>query len=407
MKWLETLRSPTFALYAVSAWMISFLVISGSQLHNNISYLILIVPALASLQWAEIKRIFQNTLFRGLVLAIASLVLSAWWNDGNPWQSLKFGLLIIVFFIAVARLPVIREDQVYKAAWGYLGLIMLYIAFNMAWFYAQGSWTPGERMGEMASKLENVIYVTNTLGGMLAIITLLGMKARHYRAVLLAHLLVLGVSLTILQTRSIFGLWLITILLTYLALYRKQALHPKIRWGLLIAGIIAVLSIAALFAYTSIGESLLARNFYRPEIWAGYFAETLHCGVWLGCGPDHGFQYISHDGMVMIHPHSLYLTQFYKAGLIGLVPLLAVTLWASIQGFKAQSWAAWYFMCGAFGLAFDGSSLVHSPNQRWLVFHLPLALLIAQQLHHAAQQSKLLQPGLNGQVEAKPLAETH
>lgn len=386
MKWLDILRSPTFALYAVSAWMISFLVITGSQLHNNISYLILIVPTLASLQWSEIKRISQNPLFRLLVLVVLSVAISAWWSDGNPWQPIKFGTLIIVFFIAVARLPAISDDLAYKAAWSYLALLLLYTLFNMVWYWYQGRWSLGGRMGEMTSKLENVIYVTNTMGGMLAIITLLGMKAKRYRAVILAHLLVLGVALTILQTRSIFGLWLLTILLTYLALYRKQPLRSSVRWGILAAATFAVLGIGGLFAFTSIGESLMARNFYRPEIWSGYFAETLRCGVWLGCGPEHGFQYISHDGNIMVHPHSLYLTQFFKAGLVGLLPLLALTLWAAIQGYKARSWAAWYFICGAFGLAFDGSSLVHSPNQRWLVFHLPLALLIAQQLHHQALQ---------------------
>lgn len=384
------LRGPTFALYAVSAWMISFLVISGSQFHNNISYLILIIPTLASLQYSEIKRIMHNTLFRGLVLIILSLVLSACWGDGNPWQQVKFGTLILIFFIAVARLPLIDDDLAYKAAWTYLALLVVYTGFNMAWYFYQGSWSLGQRMGEMTSKLENVIYVTNTMGGMLAIITLLGMKAKRYRSVLFAHLLVLGISLTILQTRSILGLWLLTTLLTYLALYRNQLAHAKIRVAIIGAATLAILLIAGLLVFTTIGESLLARNFYRPEIWAGYFAETLRCGILLGCGPEHGFQYISHDGNIMVHPHSLYLTQLYKAGLVGLLPLLAVTLWASIQGFKAKSWAAWYFMCGAFGLAFDGSSIVHSPNQRWLVFHLPLALLIEQQLHYAAQRATLL-----------------
>lgn len=141
------------------------------------------------------------------------------------------------------------------------------------------------------------------------------------------------------------------------------------------------IGIAYLLFFTTIGEHLLSRNVYRPEIWAGYIKETLHCGIWFGCGPEHDFRYTSHDGFVMVHPHSVFVTQLYKAGLIGLLPLILMTIWAIREGYTKKSWAGWYFIVGALGVCFDGSSLIHSPNQRWLVFHLPLALLIAQQLH--------------------------
>ncbi|MCB5184893.1 hypothetical protein LG201_06715 [Methylobacillus gramineus] len=383
MQLFQFLRSPTFALYAVSAWMISFLIITDSQAHNNISYLILLVPTLISLQYSEVKQFFSNRLAQGLVLVILSLVLAASTGDGDPLRQVKFGLIVILFFIAVARLPAISDRIAYRAAWSYLGLIIPYVIFNMAWQYHQGIWLPGARLGELEAKLENVIYVTNTMGGMLAIITLLGIRAKKYRSVLLAHGLVLFLSLTILQTRSIIGIWVATLLLTYFAVQRHSPGKHKHTLWIISASLVASMGIAYLLAFTSIGENLLARNFYRPEIWWGYISETLRCGFWLGCGPDHDFQYISRDGNTMIHPHSIYVTQFYKAGLIGLLPLLALTFWAGVRGYQAKSWAAWYFIVGVLGLCFDGSSLVHSPSQRWLVFHLPLALLIAQQLHHS------------------------
>ena len=59
-----------------------------------------------------------------------------------------------------------------------------------------------------------------------------------------------------------------------------------------------------------------------------------------------------------------------------------MTISECLYGINQKSWAGWYFMVGALGLIFDGNSLIHSPSQRWLVFHLPLALLIAQQIHH-------------------------
>lgn len=384
MSFINFLRSPTFALYAVGAWMASFLVISGSQAHNNFSYLVLLIPTLISLRIEEIKSFFQNRLAQGLLLVILSLILAATLGDGDPWRQVKFGLIVILFFIAVARLPMISNTAVYRAAWIFLGLLCLYVSGNAIWQYSQGYWQLGARLNDMHAKLENVIYVTNTMGGMMAIITLLGIEQKKFREVLVAHALVLFFGLVLLQTRSIIGIWAVTVLMTYIALYKHQLRNIKVISTMAVAAILLTSGIAYLLFFTSIGESLLARNFYRPEIWAGYIAETVRCGITFGCGPEHNFQYVSHDGFTMVHPHSVFVTQFYKAGLVGFIPLIALTILAAVQGYKARSWAGWYFIVGALGVCFDGSSLVHSPSQRWLVFHLPLALLIAQQLHQHA-----------------------
>jgi len=378
MKFLNYLRSPQFAIYAVAAWMVSFLVITGSQAHNNVSYLILILPTLVSLRFQEVQDFFRNRLGQLLFLVIATLILAAILGDGSPLQQAKFGAIVLLLYLAVARLPLLNEDTVYKAAWAFLGLITVYVLVNMVMQYAHGTWVPGMRLGDLNAKLENVIYVTNTMGGMLAVITLLGMRAKKYRAVIAAHVLVLLVALTILQTRSIIGVWALIMLLTYFNFYHQKS--KRATFIIISIALAVVIAITLLLIYTPIGASLLQRNFYRPEIWHGYIAVTLRCGIWMGCGPEHAFQYISRDGNVMVHPHSVFVTQFYKAGLIGVIPLLALTILAITQGLRAGSWAGWYLAVGVLGLCFDGSSLVHSPSQRWLVFHLPLALLIAQQL---------------------------
>lgn len=386
MSFITFLRSPTFALYAVSAWILSFLVVSGSQAHNNVSYLILLVPTLISLRFDEVKSFFQNRLAQWLLLVITSLVCSAIIGDGDPLQQIKFGLIVLLFFIAIARLPIIPDQYIYRAAWIFLVLICVYVTGNAFWQYLQGIWTLGMRLNNMHAKLENVIYVTNTMGGMLAIITLLGMQQRKFRDVLIAHALVLFFGLVLLQTRSIIGIWIATILLTYASLYRHHLRNLKIIGTIFFVIIALILAITYILLSTSIGESLLARNVYRPEIWAGYIAETLRCGMIFGCGPEHNFQYISRDGHIMVHPHSIFVTQLYKAGIVGFFPLIMLTMLAVIQGYKAKSWAGWYFIVGALGVCFDGSSLIHSPSQRWLVFHLPLALLIAQQIRQIRMQ---------------------
>ena len=387
MKFIEFLRRPDFALYTLGIWMLSFLVIIGSQAHNNFSYLIIMIPTLISLRVSEVRRFFTNPLSQGLLLIILSLILAASVGDGDPVRQAKYGLIVVLFFLAVARLPTITPDLAYKAAWLYLTLLIIYVIFNMGLMYMNGSWSPGERLGQHIAKLENVIYITNTMGGMLAIITLLGLQSKRFSEVIVAHILVLSLSLAILQTRSILGIWILILVLSYLTFQRNSDFKRRhLIWSII--GLISIgTAIGLLFSITSIGESLTNRGFYRIEAWEGYFRKTIECGIWLGCGPENQYRHIAKDGMILVTPHSAYVTQFFRAGLIGLLPLIALTAWACITGFKTKSWAAWYFMAGALGLAFDGSSLIHSPGQRWLVFHLPLALLIAQQLHEARNQT--------------------
>lgn len=390
MRFITFLRSPTFALYAIGGWLVSFLTISGSQVHNNFSYLFLLLPTLISIRTAEIKALFGNRLIQYLILVILALATAAALGDGSPLRQLKFGFIVLLFYVAVARLPEISDQTAYHAAWSFLGLLCLYVLINVIWQYTQGQWVFGSRPGNMLAKLENIIYVTNTMGGMMAIITLIGMRLKRYRDILLAHAIVLFFGLVLLQTRSILGLWAATVLLTYAGLYQRRFEHPqKIGiFTLLGPPLVFALGIGGLLLFTSIGDSMLGRQVYRPEIWAGYTAEALRCGILFGCGPDHAFRYIAHDGLTMATPHSVFVTQLYRAGIIGLIPLLILAIRAIVTGYRATSWAGWYFIVGVFGLCFDGNSLIHSPNQRWLVFHLPLALLISQQLHQQYSSTK-------------------
>ena len=380
MKFIEFLRSQKFAVFAFGIWIISFLVISGSQRHNNFSYAILALPTLLTLSTRELNGFFKNRLSIFLVITILTLVISAIIGDDDPFRELKFGGIVLLFYLAIARLPEINNQVAYKAAWTFLTLLLIYVILNMGWKYAEGLWSLGERLADMSGKIENPIYVTNTMGAMLAIITFTGLSDRKHSAVIIAHFLVLSFCLIILQTRSIIGIWVLIMLLSYFS-FRKTDSRTHLLRNLLLT--MMSIAIIGLLAYTSIGESLLTRKFYRLEIWLGYIAETFNCGVWFGCGPQHDFHYISHDGKTMLTPHSQFVTQFFRAGLIGFISLLALTCYGIKDGFKTKPWLGWYFIVGVFGLCFDGNSFIHSPNQRWLIYHIPLALIISQQLNLA------------------------
>lgn len=378
MKILCFLRSSQYMTYATIIWLVSFLLISGSQRHNNFSYLILLLPTLLSLQLSEITRFFKHRLGILLLACILSLSFAGYLNSGAPLIQLKFGLIVILFFIAITRLPIIDDASAYKAAWAYLMLIFVYVLFNIVKQYLYDGWEFGQRLGILTSKLENVNYVASTMGALLAAITYLGMRKGKLLSIAIANGLVFIVSITVLQSRTIILIWIVIGILISVMLYKNGQLEKLLKplsWAVMI-----FLLVLAVIYFSPIGDNLANRKLYRTEIWAGYIVETLRCGFWFGCGNEHPFRYVTLDGNVMVHAHNLFLTQFYKSGLVGLVSLLGLTLAGLYLAFKEKPWIAWYLCAGLVGLSLDGSTLIHSPSQRWLLFHFPLALLISQTL---------------------------
>lgn len=378
MKILSFLRSPQYMTYATMIWLVSFLFISGSQRHNNFSYLILLLPTLLSLQLSEITRFFKHRLGILLLACIVSLTFADYINAGSPLIQLKFGLIVILFFIAIARLPIIDDASAYKAAWAYLVLIFVYVLFNIVKQHLYDGWELGQRLGELTSKLENVNYVASTMGALLAAITYLGLRKGKLLSIAVANGLVFILSITLLQSRTSILIWIVIAILISVMLYKNDQLAKLIKplsWVAMI-----FLLVLAVIYLSPIGDSLANRKLYRTEIWAGYIVETLRCGIWFGCGNEHPFRFVTLDGNIMVHAHNLFLMQFYKSGLVGMISLLGLTLAGLHLAFKDKPWIAWYLCAGLVGLSLDGSTLIHSPSQRWLLFHFPLALLMSQTL---------------------------
>ena len=380
MKIINLLRSPQYMSYATIIWLVSFLCISGSQRQSNFSYAILLLPTLVSLQLIEIKTFFKNIIGVLLSACIFSLIFAAYVNHGAPLAEFKFGLIVILFFIAINRLPLIDDATAYKAAYAYLLLIFIYVLFNMAKQYLYNGWEFGQRLGELTSKLENVNYVTSTMGALLASIIYFSIRNGKLLGVAIMACIVFALSIVVLQSRTIILIWIVISMLVGILLYKNSHLKKMIKP--LIWAVIISLIILAVIYFSLVGDNLLGRKLYRMEIWTGYFMETLRCGFWFGCGNEHPYRYVTLEGNVMVHAHNLFLTQFYRAGLFGLVSLVGLTFASLYLAFKTKPWIAWYLCIGLIGLSLDGSSLIHSPSQRWLLFHFPLALLMSQLLKH-------------------------
>jgi hypothetical protein len=120
----------------------------------------------------------------------------------------------------------------------------------------------------------------------------------------------------------------------------------------------------------------------RDWIWSESIDRAAKQNILLGLGYSGSEDIGRKMGKKIEHPHSVFVSQFHYGGIIGVLFLAALIFEAircarlrlSIESTIAS--ACLCFACVAF--AFDGGRLVEKINMVWLVFWLPIMLLIQQ-----------------------------
>lgn len=368
---IKLFNSPNYWFYAFSIWLASFFVLPNTQWVINLTYVILLLPTLLTLQATQIKQFSTDLFARILFLFMLILILAAY-RSGNPLSETKFCLLVLLFYFSVLKLPNYSDESIHRYAWSFLIFILTYMLINALLQFHQGTWLFGKRLGSLFAFVDNVIHVANLLTLCLAIISYSSIKLKRYKSLALAHGLTLFACLVILQSRGMLPAWLFIVVLSLMLIYKNKAKPTTL---ILFATLPILLFIALI--NSDFGKEILARaDSYRFEIWQGYYNETVKCGIWLGCGLETNIHYITHDGISIPHAHSIYVANFSRTGIVGtivMIPLIFGMIW---YGLKKNLWAGWMLAAGAIVLMFTSSAIIRSPNERWILIHLPLAYLI-------------------------------
>ena len=252
--------------------------------------------------------------------------------------------------------------------------MIIYTLYNSFIGWKNGSWHFGERLIHFSAFIDNPIYVADLLTIGLGMISFNAIKSGKFTSLCIAHVITLFIGLVILQSRSMLPVWLIISLLTLLAgFFQAPDSQPKRHLFWLAIPLVILVYILA----SDTGSAILARaDSYRFEIWQVYIRHTIDCGIWFGCGMNDGITYTAADGNQIAHAHNIIVANFAKTGLVGTILLIAVLVYAVFYSLKKNVMAGWMLVSGLTALMFDGSSLIKSPNERWIMIHLPLAYLI-------------------------------
>ncbi len=370
---IHFLNSNSYKIAAISFWFLSYFLFSHTQHVINLCYVFLLIPTLLTIRFDELKKYCSIKLVLVLIAYLITTIAAAY-HSGSPASQAIYCFVIFLFYLTVFRLPNLNVGQENKLAWAWFLIVLFYAIFNLFLSWKSGIWHFGERLITFSAFIDNPIYVADLLTIGLAMISFVSIKSGKFASLALAHVITLSMGLIILQSRSMLPVWLVICLLTLLTGF-YQIFYKHSKSSFLWLFVPAILLAYILLSDT--GSAILARaDSYRFEIWQGYIQKTIECGIVFGCGMQDGIHYIARDGIPMAHAHNIFVANFAKTGLLGTVLLLTLIVSALFYGFKKNQLAAWVLIAGVTALLFDGSSLIKSPNERWIFIHLPLAYLI-------------------------------
>lgn len=167
-----------------------------------------------------------------------------------------------------------------------------------------------------------------------------------------------------------------------------------LRGGLAWFGCLMVAFLAAALYFSGWGALLLERGMsYRLDIWVDAVRRVVsECGVWLGCGAD-DYRFLGQ----FYHPHSSYVSVFYKGGIGGVVFLVAFALAFFTVAFKGRARWLGIALIGWGGLIATGNGMVSSPKPFWIYFWIPTFMAVLEVRGAAVRKY------LDARKEAEPL----
>jgi O-antigen ligase len=326
-----------------------------------------------------IRELWRHPVFQAITVYMLYLLLSGLWSEPLDWYrwGQKFTISIyLLSFIAITQFLVRWNRDLYERMLQLCVLIATVAALvSLAVFYREHPF-PSTRLVGLGSLTNiNEFSVVYGVFALLAMGFALRARGRPYK---LLFLLAVGVFICFAwfgQSRTAFVSMIIALLaLVGLMLQEKRVLY---------VAVLTTFAGALLLLFPdSVEQALLRGQGLRPQIWGGIWAEIKSAPI-----AGHGLlsELSIEAGRHIFHnAHSAYLQVFWNGGVIGLglfLVLLVVALrsawsWGRQQGDHTVFCMLLFAACT---MVTDVGTLIERPRDQWMLFWLPLALLLAYQ----------------------------
>ena len=377
------LQQTEFLKYTYLIFLAGFFLSPKNHLHRNFFYLFVVVPFLIGLDSKPIYHCIRSKLFNLSILFLLYFWASMFWTDAHlsceEYYDLSRYFLMLVIFLMATMVLSATSDAFFDKINFLLSAVALIAAITFALiFYASNSF-PQARLSGPFNYMRNSNQGSMFFGfvGILAFHSVLCPLNLWHKIFKLFVSLTLFGYICLSQSRGPLLAFIIALVIG--SIFGKS-------WktiGIFIALFIVFIVLVEFF---DIGiHSFYERGIpYRLTLWQ---EATKHISEAPLFGKGWFTDVKIHIPIenLMYSPHNLLLLVCVKSGAIGGGFLLLLIVTALVHSYKYfQASGNWIFIC-IFAyfivcMTFDSTHLLYKPNLGWLIFWMPIALIVGEEI---------------------------
>ncbi|MEE8059205.1 MAG: O-antigen ligase family protein [Pseudomonadales bacterium] len=369
--YLKSLQRNWF-FFALVVFVTGFYWAPTTKSLNNIFYVLLLLPLVVTFFFVENKlaniKIFIVNYKYFFIFSLLMLV-STMWNafDQDACANNVKRILYVVGFLLVINISVEKIDTVGEKILPYALLAASLSAIYKLFFWLS-TYTVHHRMEGIGITANSILLaIIYSVAGLVSLMVFLkGTDKKSW--VFLAAALICFAVVVLGQSRGPLLSLGFSICLSLILFRGNRALFSM-----------AALFVTVTFFATQYGDSRVFSLYdIRIDIWKAAL-ETISTSPLLGFGlqTDEAVQV---GATTFHHPHSVYITTLFHGGILGLMALMAMiasVLSADIKNINLLPWRV--LLClGLVYMLFDGYRVFSHPEEIWLIFWLPIGVLMAR-----------------------------
>lgn len=304
------------------------------------------------------------------------------------WDYVKHIFYGALFLLSTSRFIDPTPFRSKRFASGLFWTVLVYAFISLALKWISGQYTFGVRINDLISRMRGS-YTSVWLVACLALALPHWIRSKRVWEAIPAFIFTFGAISFIFQSRG----GIVTFAaFSFFATIIGIRISPRVTLRLLAIAICALIPIffaldavnvavdTSLYGKidTTVLQGLIQRSdAFRFEIWPKLLLDWQSCGWWQGCGTAFKNK-ILHNGSIYIaspHTHNIFLAFGFYNGLFALLFFLSSCFFTLKTAWKNHDpWGA-YLFTALIGLCFDGSYILGSPDETWLLILLPVGLL--------------------------------
>ena len=381
-------KSVFFLTCGMVVFLLCYMLISVSKIHNAIFYSLVLFPLLFCAEKKHFVALHKSKLMNGLLLFLIYSTCTVFWSEFFSsellFRTFKRALYIYGLFLAF-HIIIDTFSSFPGRLLQFASLLLSVFSCVCIYLFLTGAGPDPSRMWGLAAldhpSFYSVIFLAFTMG--LAIRYHIEdnqfqpVKSRH---VISLFMIILAIIVAILcDSRSALVCFLMIV-----AFY--AFIERKFYW--IIMAFVAV-ALGLFFIWFTNSSVFIGRTPYRLDIWSVFLDKWKECGYLFGCGMS-GWKttIVQAGGSIHMHAHSIYVSQLHTGGIVQLfiyITLLLCFLYEGVLDKESKPWAI-ILVAGMTMTLFDGNKILTTPSPLWIILLIPMSIILSISLKNSKIQ---------------------